>query len=563
MKHKIYVNIQNYISDVIFSIILSGKYNLIDNMLELNFSKKFSNIDEYITWATKQIINNLKKYSYLIKKIKDLQEFYEIIDNLRTDVEVLFDIEQLLRVIIPISLYIKNKENIYEGYFELLECFLEEQIISKSMNINTPDYKPEPNSPMTQFYKNNPLNDFDMNEFYDSNYELTKFINEKRKKPIMDIIGSTDTSPQRSPRTYRIPLDANIDEKSDQEDIPEIYVKSPGSSIPEINVKSPSILSDSIPEINIDEQSDIEEDDEVQSSKSTEEKLLEKLYNDEPLINLETEPQFQLIEPDNSSKKKQVKEEIQTEKLLEPRPEELVEVEVEEEPQSEELVEVEEEPQTEELVEMEEEPQSEELVELVEVEKPQSEEIVKEKEEEEPQSEELVEVEEEPQSEELVEVEEEPQSEELVEVEQELKFRKKPKPQVKRKRKTSEQKRNEVIEPFSNFIQNSGETTEQFEERVFKTNIIPVLDKLIKYSTDFSRTKLEKLNCKNKNILEKAFDYVLKRMLSEKLPPETINYPEYKYFLKKYNIATKRDYNREKMYELAMENSNNILKLLS
>ncbi|NBP59301.1 hypothetical protein EBU71_22645, partial [bacterium] len=132
MRHKIYLNIQSFVTDLILNILLYGKYTLIESSLDLNFHRRFISMDEYLTWATKQVIIDLQKYTKLLAEDVNIQDLYLIMDQTRSNDDVIFDIEQLIRYIVPFSLYMESKDMIYESYFELIECYLEELILNRT-----------------------------------------------------------------------------------------------------------------------------------------------------------------------------------------------------------------------------------------------------------------------------------------------------------------------------------------------------------------------------------------------------------------------------------------------
>jgi hypothetical protein len=142
MRHKLYLSIQSFLTELIFTATLHGKYALIDSQIDLVFHRRFTNMDEYLTWATRQVISNLEQFRMLLEKsstdspkarVNDIQELYQIMDRARQDMDILFEIEQLLRTILPLSLYIENKDVVYESYFELIECYLEDHLIFQSL----------------------------------------------------------------------------------------------------------------------------------------------------------------------------------------------------------------------------------------------------------------------------------------------------------------------------------------------------------------------------------------------------------------------------------------------
>jgi hypothetical protein len=103
-------------------------------------------MDEYLTWATKQVIMDLQKYTNLLTDDVNIQDLYLIMDQTRSNDDVLFDIEQLIRFIVPFSLYMESKETIYESYFELIECYLEDMILNRTFaEFETPDLYEQPN----------------------------------------------------------------------------------------------------------------------------------------------------------------------------------------------------------------------------------------------------------------------------------------------------------------------------------------------------------------------------------------------------------------------------------
>lgn len=132
MRHKIYLNIQSFVSDLILNILLYGKYVVIETNVDLNFHRRFVSIDEYVAWATKQVLIDLKKYTKLLMDDTTIQDLYLIMDQTRNNDDVIFDIEHLIRSIVPFSLYMESKDNIYESYFELIECYLEDLLLFKS-----------------------------------------------------------------------------------------------------------------------------------------------------------------------------------------------------------------------------------------------------------------------------------------------------------------------------------------------------------------------------------------------------------------------------------------------
>jgi hypothetical protein len=132
MRHKIYLNVQTFIADLVLNVLLYGRYAVIDTNIELNFHRRFSSIDEYVNWATKQVIIDLQKYNKLLADEVQIQDLYIIMDQTRSNDDVLFDIEQLIRTIVPFTLYIETKDTIYESYFELIECYLEDILLAQS-----------------------------------------------------------------------------------------------------------------------------------------------------------------------------------------------------------------------------------------------------------------------------------------------------------------------------------------------------------------------------------------------------------------------------------------------
>ena len=140
MRHKLYLNIQNFLTDFIFSTVLHGKYAIVETNIDLNFHRRFTTLDEYFAWATRQIITNLETYNRLVTNVTDIQKLYQIMDRARSDYDILFEIEQILRAIFPLSLYIENKESIYESYMELIECYLEDLLLFQALN---PDDNPD------------------------------------------------------------------------------------------------------------------------------------------------------------------------------------------------------------------------------------------------------------------------------------------------------------------------------------------------------------------------------------------------------------------------------------
>jgi len=132
MRHKIYLNIQSFVSDLVLNILLYGKYTVIETSIDLNFHRRFVSIDEYMAWTTKQVLIDLKKYTKLLTDDTTIQDLYLIMDQTRNNEDVIFDIEQLIRSVVPFSLYMDSKDNIYESYFELIECYLEDLLLFKS-----------------------------------------------------------------------------------------------------------------------------------------------------------------------------------------------------------------------------------------------------------------------------------------------------------------------------------------------------------------------------------------------------------------------------------------------
>jgi hypothetical protein len=132
MRHKIYLNIQSFVSDLVLNILLYGKYTVIETSIDLNFHRRFVSIDEYMAWTTKQVLIDLKKYTKLLTDDTTIQDLYLIMDQTRNNDDVIFDIEQLIRSIVPFSLYMDSKDHIYESYFELIECYLEDLLLFKS-----------------------------------------------------------------------------------------------------------------------------------------------------------------------------------------------------------------------------------------------------------------------------------------------------------------------------------------------------------------------------------------------------------------------------------------------
>jgi len=147
MKHKLYLSIQSFLTEFIFNTTLYGKYSLIDPNVDLIFHRRFVSLDEYLAWATRQVFTNLERFTRLLQDQPDIQQLYQIMDRARADAEILFEIEQLLRTVLPLSLYIENKDTIYESYFELIECYLEDLLLFQSLSGEPepePALEPEP-----------------------------------------------------------------------------------------------------------------------------------------------------------------------------------------------------------------------------------------------------------------------------------------------------------------------------------------------------------------------------------------------------------------------------------
>ena len=130
-EHKLYLNTHKFIYECLSFILLYGKYKVIDTELDLSFKKNFMNFDDYLNWCIRNIIIHIKRY---IENISDknnvsIQHIYNIIDDLKNNDDVIYDIEQLLRTLFPISLYIQDKDEMYNSYFELLENYLEYNLL--------------------------------------------------------------------------------------------------------------------------------------------------------------------------------------------------------------------------------------------------------------------------------------------------------------------------------------------------------------------------------------------------------------------------------------------------
>ena len=313
MKHKIYLNVQNFISDLIFSILLSGKYDIIENSLELNFPKKFLNMDEYINWCTKQIIVNMQKYLYIIKDINDIQELYEILDNIRGNNDILFDIELLLRNILPICLYIENKDYIYDNYFELLECFLEDRVLSKSMKINSPliydnkDYLKDAYDQKQLMDLREPiLRSGELSPIDKKNDTILSFLTQTNQDIIEEKLNTINIFKNDKDKIYSDDDIETIEVFSEDEDIPEYVVKSPSNRNSD-DSDIDSINSDLSEIYVISQKSYISEDEESKIDefelKDTFDKM-EELWEVSPKRTMKIPENFRYVNVINDIKKK-------------------------------------------------------------------------------------------------------------------------------------------------------------------------------------------------------------------------------------------------------------------
>jgi chemotaxis protein histidine kinase CheA len=134
------LNVINFVSNFLLEILLYGKYELIDTKIDLSFKKSFRTIDDYINFATKQLILSLQQHFVeyqLNKEHTQIHEIYDMIDQLRGNPNMLYDIEHIFRKIFPFSVFIVEKDNFIENYFELLECYVEYSTLIRLQEIKT------------------------------------------------------------------------------------------------------------------------------------------------------------------------------------------------------------------------------------------------------------------------------------------------------------------------------------------------------------------------------------------------------------------------------------------
>jgi hypothetical protein len=146
VEHKLYLNVFNFVSNFLLEILLYGKYELIDTKIDLSFKKSFRTIDDYINFATKQLILSLQQHFVeyqLNKEHTQIHEIYDMIDQLRGNPNMLYDIEHIFRKIFPFSIFIVEKDNFVEHYFELLECYVEYSTLIRLQEIKTAEPEDE------------------------------------------------------------------------------------------------------------------------------------------------------------------------------------------------------------------------------------------------------------------------------------------------------------------------------------------------------------------------------------------------------------------------------------
>ena len=146
VEHKLYLNVFNFVSNFLLEILLYGKYELIDTKIDLSFKKSFRTIDDYINFATKQLILSLQQHFVeyqLNKEHTQIHEIYDMIDQLRGNPNMLYDIEHIFRKIFPFSIFIVEKDNFVEHYFELLECYVEYSTLIRLQEIKTTEPEEE------------------------------------------------------------------------------------------------------------------------------------------------------------------------------------------------------------------------------------------------------------------------------------------------------------------------------------------------------------------------------------------------------------------------------------
>jgi len=217
MRHKIYLNIQSFISDLVLNMLLYGKYVVIETNVDLNFHRRFVSIDEYVAWATKQVLIDLKKYTKLLTDDTTIQDLYLIMDQTRNNDDVIFDIEHLIRSIVPFSLYMDSKDNIYESYFELIECYLEDLLLFKSYS-ELEDVQIEPAKvkiPLPFKFEPKILPDVEIESDSDTKPE-SELESKPVDKPVQDDLDSEDSEPKVSPIKVKFDPEPESEPESDE-----------------------------------------------------------------------------------------------------------------------------------------------------------------------------------------------------------------------------------------------------------------------------------------------------------------------------------------------------------